>query len=104
MGSTEAMPRWNDTRFRQGCAHREQGEIVSLRDEPFQKGVMYWGYDSNTNRFHNRFFSNNGPYEPAGNEYIGEVTGNALTFVGSARFSVPLGERRPNRTERRWFD
>ena len=52
---------------------------------------MYWDYDSNINRFHNRFFSNNGPYEPAGNEYIGEVTGNALTFIGPARFQHPLG-------------
>jgi hypothetical protein len=53
---------------------------------------MYWGYDASTNRFHNRFFSNNGPYEPAGNEYIGEVTGDELTFVGPARFQYHLGK------------
>ena len=39
------------------------------------------GYDAETKRFHNRFFSNNGPYDPAGNEYVGGVAGGKLTFV-----------------------
>jgi Protein of unknown function (DUF1579) len=72
---------------------------TAFGDEPLQTGVMYWGYDSNTNRFHNRFFSNNGPYDTAGNEYIGEVTGDELTFVGPARFQYHLGSDgriRPN--------
>jgi Protein of unknown function (DUF1579) len=63
---------------------------TAFGDEPIQTGVMYWGYDAETKRFHNRFFSNNGPYEPAGNEYVGEVEGDKLTFVGPARFQYEL--------------
>jgi hypothetical protein len=63
---------------------------TTFGDEPVQRGVMYWGYDAATNRFHNRFFSNNGPYDPAGNEYVGEVAGNRLIFVGPARFEYEL--------------
>jgi Protein of unknown function (DUF1579) len=58
--------------------------------EPMQTGVMYWGYDAEKKSFHNRFFSNNGPYDPAGNEYVGEVAGGKLTFVGPARFQYDL--------------
>ena len=49
---------------------------TTFGDDAVHRGVMYWGYDAATKRFHNRFFSNNGPYDPAGNEYVGEVAGN----------------------------
>jgi hypothetical protein len=31
-------------------------------DEPAQRGVNYWGYDSDAGRFRIIFFSDNGPY------------------------------------------
>jgi len=65
---------------------------TTFGDEPVQRGVMYWGYDAATRRFHNRFSSNNGPYGSAGNEYVGEVAGNELIFVGPARFEYELDD------------
>jgi hypothetical protein len=63
---------------------------TAFGDEPIQRGVMYWSYDAGSVSFHNRFFSNNGPYDPAGNEYVGKVEGDKLTFVGPARFQYDL--------------
>jgi hypothetical protein len=61
-------------------------------DEPAQKGVNYWFYDSDRRRFHIIFFSNNGPYSRAGSEYDGGVEGGKLTMVGPARFQYDLDE------------
>ena len=59
-------------------------------DEPPQKGVMYWGYDSQARRFRNIFFSNNGPFTEDGNRYGGAVADGKLTFTGPARFQYEL--------------
>jgi Protein of unknown function (DUF1579) len=59
-------------------------------EEPAQKGVNYWFYDSDARRFRIIFFSNNGPFTEDGNRYEGEVEGRTLTFVGPARFQYDL--------------
>jgi Protein of unknown function (DUF1579) len=61
-------------------------------DEPAQKGVNYWMYDASTSRFRIIFFSNNGPYTDAGNQYVGKVANGKLTMVGPARFQYRLDE------------
>lgn len=61
-------------------------------DEPRQKGVMYWGYDAEGRRFLLHFFSNNGPFTPAGNVYEGRVHGSSLVCTGPARFTIALDE------------
>jgi Protein of unknown function (DUF1579) len=61
-------------------------------DEPAQKGVNYWYYDSDANRFRIIFFSNNGPFTEDGNRYVGEVAGRTLTFEGPARFQYELDD------------
>ncbi len=42
-------------------------------DEPAQKGVNYWGYDTDAKKFRIIFFSNNGPFTEQGNRYQGAV-------------------------------
>jgi hypothetical protein len=59
-------------------------------DEPAQKGLNYWFYDGETNRFHIIFFSNNGPYSEEGNRYEGKVADGKLTFTGPAPFQYEL--------------
>jgi hypothetical protein len=66
--------------------------VTVFDNEPAQTGVMYWGYNTETQQFHNRFFSNNGSYEKAGNEYVGVVANGKLTFTGPARFQYELDE------------
>jgi Protein of unknown function (DUF1579) len=61
-------------------------------DEPAQKGVNYWGYDSEAGEFFIIFFSNNGPFTDEGNRYRGTVAGGTLTFEGPARFQYELDE------------
>jgi hypothetical protein len=61
-------------------------------DEPAQKGVNYWGYDSDAGRFRIIFFSNNGPYTEDGNRYEGVVEEGTLTFEGPARFQYRLDD------------
>jgi len=61
-------------------------------DEPAQRGVNYWGYDSEASRFRIIFFSNNGPFTEEGNRYQGEVAGHKLTFEGPARFQYELDD------------
>lgn len=61
-------------------------------DEPAQKGVNYWGYDSEAKRFRIIFFSNNGPFTEEGNRYQGQVAGHKLTFEGPARFQYELDD------------
>jgi hypothetical protein len=62
-------------------------------DEPAQRGVNYWGYDSEAKRFRIMFFSNNGPFTEGGNRYQGEVAGRTLTFEGPARFQYELDDK-----------
>lgn len=61
-------------------------------DEPAQKGVNYWMYDSDRRKFRIIFFSNNGPYSDAGSRYTGEVAGGKLTLQGPARFEYELDD------------
>jgi Protein of unknown function (DUF1579) len=61
-------------------------------DEPAQKGINYWGYDSDAKRFRIIFFSNNGPFAEDGNRYEGTVTAGKLTFAGPARFQYELDD------------
>ena len=61
-------------------------------DEPVQKGVNYWGYDSETGRYRIVFFSNNGPFSEEGNQYFGRIEDGGLVFEGPARFCYELGE------------
>ena len=62
-------------------------------DEPAQKGVNYWGYDSAAERFRIVFFSNNGPFTEEGNSYEGELIDGELTFEGPARFRYELDDQ-----------
>jgi hypothetical protein len=61
-------------------------------DQPAQKGVNYWMYDSQRKQFRIIFFSNNGPYTEAGSRYAGEAVGGTLTMEGPARFQYDLGD------------
>jgi hypothetical protein len=61
-------------------------------DEPAQRGVNYWSYDPDAERFRIIFFSNNGPFTEDGNRYEGEVTDGHLTFEGPARFQYELDD------------
>ena len=65
---------------------------TTFGDEPAQRGVNYWGYDSDAGRFRIIFFSNNGPYTEDGNRYAGIVEDDTLTFEGPARFQYRLDE------------
>lgn len=65
---------------------------TTFGDEPAQKGVSYWAYDSEAEHFRIIFFSNNGPFTEDGNRYQGEATGNTLTFEGPARFQYELDD------------
>jgi hypothetical protein len=65
---------------------------TAVGDEPAQKGVNYWGYDSEAGKFRVIFFSNNGPFTEEGNRYEGEVADNRLTFEGPARYQYELDE------------
>jgi hypothetical protein len=59
-------------------------------DEPAQKGINYWFYDTDARKFRTIFFSNNGPFTEEGNRYEGEVSDGKLTFTGPARFQYDL--------------
>jgi hypothetical protein len=61
-------------------------------DQPAQKGINYWYYDSEAERFRIIFFSNNGPFTEDGNRYQGKVAEGKLTFVGPARFQYELDD------------
>jgi hypothetical protein len=65
---------------------------ATFGDQPTQKGINYWMYDSKHSEFRIIFFSNNGPYTEAGNRYAGKVEGERLTMVGPARFQYDLNE------------
>jgi Protein of unknown function (DUF1579) len=82
--STETF-RWLD-----GGYFLVQEYETTFGDEPAQRGVNYWSYDSATGRFLIIFFSNNGPFTEEGNRYQGNVADSRLTFVGPARFQYEL--------------
>jgi Protein of unknown function (DUF1579) len=82
--STETF-RWLD-----GGYFLVQEYETAFGDEPAQRGVNYWYYDSAAGKFHIIFFSNNGPFTEEGNRYEGKVADNGLTFVGPARFQYEL--------------
>jgi hypothetical protein len=63
---------------------------TAFGDEPIQKGINYWFYDTAARRFRIIFFSNNGPFTEEGNRYEGEILGGTLTFTGPARFQYEL--------------
>jgi hypothetical protein len=63
---------------------------TTFGDEPPQRGVNYWGYDTEAGKFRIIFFSNNGPFTEEGNRYEGQVSDDRLTFVGPARFQHEL--------------
>jgi hypothetical protein len=65
---------------------------TTFGDEPTQKGINYWFYDSEAKKFRIIFFSNNGPFTDEGNRYQGEVAGQTLTFEGPARFQYQLDD------------
>jgi Protein of unknown function (DUF1579) len=67
-------------------------------DEPAQRGVNYWGYDADAQRFRIIFFSNNGPFTEEGNRYAGKVQDGKLTFEGPARFQYDLDDEGRVRT------
>ena len=65
---------------------------TTFGDDPPQRGVNYWFYDSETQCFHIIFFSNSGPYSEDGNRYEGGVVDGALVLEGPARFRYELDE------------
>jgi Protein of unknown function (DUF1579) len=65
---------------------------TAFEGEPVQRGVNYWGYDADANKFRIIFFSNNGPFTEEGNRYEGQVVGSKLTFEGPARFEYDLND------------
>ena len=63
---------------------------TTFGDDPAQKGVNYWFYDTETDTFRIIFFSNNGPYTEAGNRYEGKIADGRLALTGPARFQYEL--------------
>jgi Protein of unknown function (DUF1579) len=84
--STETF-RWLD-----GGYFLVQEYETTFGDEPTQRGVNYWGYDTQASRFRIIFFSNNGPFTEESNRYEGTVADGRLTFVGPARYQYELDE------------
>ena len=69
-------------------------------NDPAQKGIMYWGYDSATGKFRTLFFSNNGPFTEEGSRYEGQVADGKLIFIGPARFEYALNDDGKIKTNR----
>jgi Protein of unknown function (DUF1579) len=86
VASTEAF-HWLD-----GGYFLVQRYKTTFGDEPSQKGINYWGYDSEAKLFRIIFFSNNGPFTEDGNRYQGELAGRTLTFEGPARFQYEIDD------------
>ena len=61
-------------------------------NESAQRGINYWGYDADAERFRIIFFSNNGPFTEDGNRYEGRVEAGVLTFRGPACFEHALDD------------
>jgi Protein of unknown function (DUF1579) len=66
--------------------------LTIFGDEPAQRGVSYWSYDSEAARFRIIFFSSNGPFSEEGSRYEGLVDDGMLTFEGPARFQYELDD------------
>ncbi len=90
LGPSVQMESLEEFRWLDGGYFLVSSYYTKFGQEPVQTGVMYWGYDSEKKCFHNRFFSNNGPYTSEGNEYIGRVEGNTMIFTGPAKFQYEL--------------
>jgi hypothetical protein len=86
-------------RFDGGCYLVRTYE-TSLGDDPPQKGLNYWFYDSEAKRFRIILFSNNGPFSGHGNRYEGEVADGKLTFEELARFQYERDGRGRSRSGR----
>jgi Protein of unknown function (DUF1579) len=84
--STESF-RWLD-----GGYFLVQEYETTFGEEPTQRGVNYWFYDSEAGMFRIIFFSSNGPFSEAGNRYSGRVDDGRLTFEGPARFQYELDD------------
>jgi hypothetical protein len=65
---------------------------TTFGDQPTQRGINFWGYDSDAGMFRIIFFSNNGPFTEDGNRYAGRVDGDRLTMIGPARFEYRLDD------------
>jgi Protein of unknown function (DUF1579) len=65
---------------------------TAFGDEPAQKGINYWYYDSEAGKFRIIFFSNNGPFSEQGNRYNGGVADDKLACEGPARFEYELDD------------
>jgi Protein of unknown function (DUF1579) len=88
------VPVWSTETFRwlEGGYFLVQEYETTFDDEPAQKGVNYWFYDSEAGMFRIIFFSNNGSFSEAGNRYSGRVADGRLTFEGPARFQYELDD------------
>jgi hypothetical protein len=65
---------------------------TTFGDQPTQRGINFWGYDSDAGMFRIIFFSNNGPFTEDGNRYAGRADGDRLTMIGPARFEYRLDD------------
>jgi Protein of unknown function (DUF1579) len=87
------VPVASTERFRwlEGGYFLVQEYATTFGEEPTQRGVAYWGYDTQAGRFGILFFSNNGPFTEDGSRYGGTVADGRLSFVGPARYQYRLG-------------
>jgi hypothetical protein len=79
-------------RWFEGGYYLVQTYETRFGDEPVQKGINYWYYDSGSRTFEIIFFSNNGPFSEEGNRYRGEITHGKLVCEGPARFEYELDD------------
>jgi Protein of unknown function (DUF1579) len=107
IGSWESLDRTRDTvlggpgvpwrtaktfRWLEGGYFLVQEYETTFGDQPTQRGINFWGYDSDAGMFRIIFFSNNGPFTEDGIRYAGRVDGDRLTMIGPARFEYRLDD------------
>jgi hypothetical protein len=90
LGPGVPVVNWEAFSWLEGGYFLVQTYNTTFGDEPAQKGINYWFYDTEVKRFRIIFFSNNGPYTEEGNRYEGEIADGKLTFTGPARFQYEL--------------
>ena len=90
LGPGVPVTNMEEFRWLEGGYFLVQTYDTTFGDEPAQKGVNYWFYDTETKKFRIIFFSNNGPYTEEGNRYEGQIVAGKLTFTGPARFQYEL--------------
>jgi hypothetical protein len=90
LGSGVLVTNRETFRWLDGGYFLAQDYETTFGDEPRQRGINFWGYDSDAGMFRIIFFSNNGPYTEEGNRYAGRVKDDRLTMVGPARFAYQL--------------